>query len=124
MHENRCIKVVYQPFVAEAPFELVLQPLFVKLYNRRWYLYASKPEERKIKLYALDRTLSAEVLDERFDYPADFDPETYTLNAFGVAIYDEVEPCTIRIRAKEGLADIATASFAARGRNHQPLCRL
>lgn len=104
MRENRRVKVVYQPFVAEAPFELVLQPLFVKLYDRRWYLYANKPSDEQIKLYALDRMHAVKTQDAQFVFPVDFDPETYTHNAFGVAIYDEVPPCTIRIRARAELA--------------------
>ncbi len=104
MRENRRVKVVYQPFVAEAPFELVLQPLFVKLYDRRWYLYANKPSDEKIKLYALDRMHALEVQEERLVFPTNFDPEAYTRNAFGVAIYDEIAPCTIRIRVRGELA--------------------
>ena len=104
MRENRRVKVVYQPFVAEAPFELVLQPLFVKLYDRRWYLYANKPSDEKIKLYALDRIHAVKTQDEQFVLPTDFDPEVYTHDAFGVAIYDEIPPCTIRIRVRAGLA--------------------
>lgn len=104
MRENRRVKVVYQPFVAEAPFELVLQPLFVKLYDRRWYLYANKPSDEKIKLYALDRMHAVKTQDAQFVLPTDFDPEAYTHDAFGVTIYDEVPPCTIRIRVRAGLA--------------------
>lgn len=104
MRENRRIKVIYQPFVAEAPFELVLQPLFVKLYDRRWYLYANKPSDEKIKLYALDRIATVVELEDKFEFPENFAPEEYTRNAFGVAIYDEVPPCTIRIRVRAGLA--------------------
>lgn len=52
MRENRQIGVTYQPFYGDTPFELTLRPLFVKLYERRWYLYADKPYEAKIKLYA------------------------------------------------------------------------
>lgn len=104
MRENRRIKVIYQPFVAEAPFELVLQPLFVKLYDRRWYLYANKPSDEKIKLYALDRMHAVKTQDAQFEFPENFAPEEYTRNAFGVAIYDEVPPCTIRIRARAELA--------------------
>lgn len=104
MRENRRVKIVYQPFVAEAPFELVLQPLFVKLYDRRWYLYANKPSDEKIKLYALDRMHAVKTQDAQFVLPTDFDPEAYTHDAFGVTIYDEVPPCTIRIRVRAGLA--------------------
>ncbi len=105
MRENKRIKITYQPYTAAEPFDLMLQPLFVKLYDRRWYLYADKAEDAKIKLYALDRMYAVEVLDERFDYPIDFNPEACTRNAFGVAIYDEIPPCTIRIRANGGVAD-------------------
>lgn len=104
MRENRCVKVTYQPFAAEAPFDLILHPLFVKLYDRRWYLYAGKPSDTKIKLYALDRMHAVAKTEEVFDMPEDFDPEEYTRNAFGVAIYDEIPPCAIRIRARGGLA--------------------
>ncbi len=104
MRENRCVKISYQPFVAEAPFELVLQPLLVKLYDRRWYLYAGKASDPKIKLYALDRMHTVAITEESFDMPEDFDPEAYTRNAFGVAIYDEIAPCTIRIRVRGELA--------------------
>ena len=45
MRENRQIGVTYQPFYGDTPFELTLRPLFVKLYERRWYLYADKPHE-------------------------------------------------------------------------------
>ncbi len=103
MRENRCVKVTYQPFVADAPFELILQPLFVKLYDRRWYLYANKQNNPRIKLYALDRMHAVAISEETFDMPTYFDPEEYTRNAFGVAIYDEVLPCTIRIRARGDL---------------------
>lgn len=90
MRENRCVKVTYQPFAAKAPLDLILQPLFVKLYDRRWYLYAGKSSESKIKLYALDRMHAVAITEEVFDIPEDFDPEAYTRNAFGVAIYNEI----------------------------------
>lgn len=104
MRENRCVSVVYQPFATEAPFELVLQPLFVKLYDRRWYLYANKLSDEKINLYALDRMHAVKTQDVQFVLPTGFDPEAYTYDAFGVAIYDEIPPCTIRIRVRAGLA--------------------
>lgn len=111
MRENRRVKITYQPFAhasiipcveGETPFDLVLQPLFVKLYDRRWYLYANKQDDKDIKLYALDRMLAVAITEEQFNMPENFDPEAYTRNAFGAAIYDAIPPCTIRIRAKGG----------------------
>ncbi len=99
MRENRRVKITYQPFYGDEPFELELQPLFVKLYERRWYLYANKPADAKIKLYALDRMQSVIVMDEHFAMPEGFSPKEYLAGAFGVAVYDDIKPCTIRIRA-------------------------
>lgn len=99
MRENRQIGVTYQPFYGDTPFELTLRPLFVKLYERRWYLYADKPHEAKIKLYALDRMQAVRLTEKRFTPPADLDPGNYLSGAFGVAVYDDIKPCTIRIRA-------------------------
>ena len=99
MRENRQIGVTYQPFYGDTPFELTLRPLFVKLYERCWYLYADKPHEAKIKLYALDRMQAGRLTEKRFTPPADLDPGDYLSGAFGVAVYDDIKPCTIRIRA-------------------------
>lgn len=102
MRENRQIVVSYQPFYGDVPFDLLLRPLFVKLYQRRWYLYADKPDDSKIKLYALDRMQSVRITDDRFIPPADLDPENYLFGAFGVAIYDDIKPCRIRVCAYRG----------------------
>ena len=99
MRENRRVKITYLPFYGDEPFELDLQPLFVKLYERRWYLYADKPTDAKIKLYALDRMQSVAIQEERFELPAGFSPAEHLASAFGVAVYDDIKPCTIRIRA-------------------------
>lgn len=99
MRENRRVQVVYQPFYGDDPKELTLQPLFVKLYERRWYLYANKADDPKIKLYALDRIQSVAVTDEAFKMPKKFSPADYLAGTFGVSVYDSIKPCTIRVRA-------------------------
>ena len=98
MRENRRVRIIYRSFADGQPKELMLQPLFVKFYERRWYLYADKSEDSQIKLYALDRVQSVEVMDERFKMPKDFSPAEYLSGAFGVTVYDEIKPCTIRMR--------------------------
>lgn len=98
MRENRMVIITYQPFTGDEPFDLRLRPLFVKLRERRWYLYADKPDNTKIKLYALDRMVKLRVTDDRFTPPEELDPEGYLAGAFGVAVYDDIRPCTIRVR--------------------------
>jgi len=36
--------------------------------------------------------------DDRFTSPEGFDPAGYLAGAFGVAVYDDIRPCTIRVR--------------------------
>ena len=100
MRENRCVEIVYHPYTTPEPFVLTLQPLIVKLYDTRWYLYANKRDDAQIKLYALDRMLECKVLNDGFEYPEDFDPQAYTQNVIGAAVYDDIMPVKIRIRAK------------------------
>lgn len=98
MRENRQVVVTYQPFTGDEAFALLLRPLFVKLRERRWYLYADKPNNPKIKLYALDRMTNVRTTDERFTPPEDLDPAGYLAEAYGVAVYDDIHPCTIHVR--------------------------
>lgn len=100
MRENQRVEILYHPYHASEPFALTLQPLIVKSHERRWYLYANKPDDPQIKLYALDRIIECKLLTETFTCPKDFDPESYTYNTYGVTIYDDTPPVTIRIRAK------------------------
>lgn len=99
MRVNRKISVSYRRLVGELPFVLELQPLFVKLYQQRWYLYASKANDARIKVYALDRMQSINVLDDCFEMPAGFSPKEYMGNVFGISVYDSIKPLPIRIRA-------------------------
>ena len=98
MRENRQVMVTYEPFTGDEAFDLRLRPLFVKLCDRRWYLYADKPDNTKIKLYALDRMVAIRVTEDRFTPPKELDPAGYLAGAFGVALYDDIHPCKIRVR--------------------------
>lgn len=114
MRENRQVVVTYQPFTGDEAFDLRLQPLFVKLRDRRWYLYADKPDNAKIKLYALDRMVKIRVTDDRFTPPEELDPAGYLAGAFGVAVYDDIRPCTIRVRvAGDGVKYLRTLPIHA-----------
>ena len=86
MRENRQVVITYQPFTGDEAFDLRLRPLFVKLRDRRWYLYADKPDNAKIKLYALDRMVKLRVTEDRFTPPEELDPAGYLAGAFGVAV--------------------------------------
>lgn len=64
-------------------------------------VYADKPDNAKIKLYALDRMVKLRVTEDRFTPPEELDPAGYLAGTFGVAVYDDIRPCTIRVRVSD-----------------------
>ena len=80
------LRIGYKKFEAEG-YEKVVRPYALKLCRQRWYLLALNDEDQ-IRIYALDRTMMVELTDEAFEMPADFSPQAYFSQYFGVLIND------------------------------------
>lgn len=65
---RKVLKVKYQPFEDEIPFDLVLHPYYLKQYNNRWFLFGFNPEEdRDDWNLAIDRIVSIkEIKSEQY----------------------------------------------------------
>ena len=87
----------YKAFKAEG-YEKTLSPYSLKLDKRRWYLLTYTG--RHMATYALDRMTKVELTDETFDMPADFSPQAYFSEYFGV-MTDETPMAHVVIRAHE-----------------------
>lgn len=96
---NKIVEMVYKSFKYENNVTIILMPYFVKQYKNRWYLYGVAKEDKKLKLYALDRVISLSVTEDKFDLPKDFYPLDILHTAFGVTLYDNIPPTTITLRA-------------------------
>jgi hypothetical protein len=83
---NHRLLMGYQKFGAEGYVKKVC-PYALKLFHRRWYLLALNSEEL-LRIYALDRMTSMELTDEVFEMPADFSPQEYFAEYFGVLTSD------------------------------------
>ena len=86
--------MVYQRFGAESS-ERTISPYALKLFHRRWYLLAYTG--RHVATFSLDRMLSVELSDETFEMPADFSPQQYFSEYFGVTT-DETPLAHVVIR--------------------------
>ena len=83
MDSDKIILIEYMKYGDRGISRKKLCPYFMKMIKRRWYLIAREGE--KLKTFALDdRTKNVQVLDESFEYPADFNPEEYLRDAFGI----------------------------------------
>lgn len=98
MLENRIIEITYQSYWKEEANTFTIEPFCVKVFKQRWYIIARSPYYDTIMIYALDRIQNLQVMDITFNYPSDFDPQSYFEFSFGIVV-DEI--CNIdKIRIK------------------------
>lgn len=92
---DRRLQITYQRFGAESN-EKTISPYALKLFHQRWYLLAFTG--RHMATYSLDRMISVSISDETFEMPADFFPQDYFSEYFGV-LTDETPMAHVVIRA-------------------------
>ena len=97
MRENRQIVVDYEDFFGHIVEELKVNPYFIRLFKRRWYVMALVLPEKEIHRLGLDRIKRVEVLDSKFTYPKNFSPPDYYTDYYGV--FHDAKPITIRLKA-------------------------
>ena len=78
---------------------LTVQPYFLKVYNRRWYVLGYIKEKESIRHIALDRFVNdLHMTNNRFELPKDFDPRKYYANVVGININDDLPIMNLKIR--------------------------
>ena len=94
---NHRLLLGYQKFGQEG-YEKIVSPYALKLFHQRWYMLA-KTQEDSMRLYALDRIQSLSPTEETFEMPADFSPQDYFAEYFGVLTDSSVPMTHVVIRA-------------------------
>ncbi len=96
-----CVKVDYKRYGSnEVKTTMILEPYFVKLFNKRWYalVKSSKPNGDLFTL-AFDRILSLEITNEKFFYDKGFDSATWFRDCYGIVNDTDVKIEKVLIRA-------------------------
>jgi len=99
IRNNTQINMTYKPFSQPEPRTLNILPYFVKLHERRWYVYGAKTDDPTVKVYALDRVQDIEHTSVHFDLPEDFDPQGHLRYSIGIEKYPDIKPCKVVIRS-------------------------
>ena len=103
---NRRLLIGYKKFQAEG-YEKVVCPYALKLFHQRWYLLAlrsaegrsqGESDEDQMRIYALDRMTMVQLTDEPFVMPADFSPQAYFSEYYGV-LTDDTPMAHVVVRA-------------------------
>ena len=100
IRDNRKIRVTYQGYKMPEPRTMDIEPYFIREFKRRWYLYGhtERDDSREPHMYALDRMLEVEVLQENFELPEDFDAESWFKPLYGVRKYEGMQPGQVLLK--------------------------
>lgn len=101
MKSSLRIEVYYRKYgSAETKSTMILEPYFVKLFNKRWYaLVKFADPDGLLFLLALDRIVSLTLTDQRFEYDKDFNPAGWFRNCYGIVRDSDVPVEKVVIRA-------------------------
>ena len=97
MRDNRQLVIDYEDFFGNTIQGLKVNPYFIRLFKRRWYVMALVLPGKEIHRFGLDRIKLIEVLESKFSYPKDFSPQDYYIDYYGV--FHDAKPLTIRLKA-------------------------
>lgn len=99
---NQRVKMTYHKFEDPEGYTMFLEPYFVKLYERRWYVIGRNVVKDEIRTYALDRMEYAEILPDTFKMPKKFDPEEYFADCYGITRLPGAEPMDVKLKVAAG----------------------
>ena len=76
----------YHKFGDASTKSRIVKPLALREHNSRWYLVAQEVDDTSkiYKNFGLDRIFNISYLDDKFEYPVDFNVKTYFENVFGL----------------------------------------
>lgn len=93
------IRVRYSRYGSDKESDMTLDPLCVKLFNRRWYVLVKFPATDGKFCLALDRITSLEVTDLKFTFDKEFDPSVHFRECYGIFNDPDVPVEKVVIRA-------------------------
>lgn len=91
MERDRLIHITYYNYWRNDSRDHYLMPLCVKLFRQRWYLVGKVWATGFITIYSLDRIEDFRLSSHTFEYPQDFDPQSFFEGCYGVIAGSDVE---------------------------------
>jgi predicted DNA-binding transcriptional regulator YafY len=89
---KKVLKVSYQTFENDTPFDVMIHPYFLKQYNNRWFLFGYNPEKEKYDWnLAIDRMISFKEVQSHFLENTVIDWNEYFDDIIGVTKPAEAE---------------------------------
>ncbi|MDO3391423.1 WYL domain-containing protein [Bacteroides sp. ET489] len=99
MKDNTVVVLTYKNFITEKELSFPICPYCLKMFQKRWYTLALSVHENKLRIYALDRIVNAQLTEQHFNLPKDFDAKEYFSSYFGIVLDETVKEQRIILRA-------------------------
>lgn len=102
---KKVLKITYQPFQDEQPFDVTIHPYYLKQYNNRWFLFGYNPEREKYDWnLAIDRISDAVEIRGKYQKNTQIDWTEYFEDIIGVTkpINSNIENITLQFFGKTG----------------------
>jgi len=107
IHETK-IQITHYSKTDKKEKNHIIHPYTLLLHRDSLYLHAYTEDYRQIRTFTVDAIKNAVNLNERFNYPADYDPEKLTEGSFGIYQSKGKKPQKIVVEFKEYLWDYIT----------------
>ena len=93
------VELRYRRYGTEESSLMLVDPFFVKLFNKRWYAIVRHPDDGGLFTLAFDRILSLEIAEQKFEYDEGFDPMGWFRDCYGIVNDHHVAIEKVVIRA-------------------------
>lgn len=94
---QKALRIVYRSFRSDADSTSIVHPLYLKQYNKRWFLFAYNTALKRISNYPIDRIVRLEDTGETLRSRYDFSPEAYFEDIIGVTRPHDTKPVRIEL---------------------------
>jgi predicted DNA-binding transcriptional regulator YafY len=95
INNRQQITFEYQIFYHKDTFTKTANPLAIKEFKYRWYLFAKCIHSGEVKCYGLDRLSNLEISNIHFEKPADFNLNEHLHNSFGIMSPNADQPSEV-----------------------------
>ena len=105
MSAGLCLGMSYQPFWYDEPYQIVVEPYFIRLFRQRWYLVGFSHRHDMVRIFAFDRIREVNATGRKFVMPQGLDAATYFSDCFGIMQQNSVRTEVIRLKfiAEQGI---------------------
>lgn len=99
MRKSIVVEITYKRFDKGFPGTYEIEPYFVKVFNRRWYVIAKASYCNKVLTYGLDRIQEMKYTDKHFEMPEDFSIEKFFEGCCGILNNEDIPIEKVTIKA-------------------------